>query len=210
MSQNGDNMQQIVDIMASGVHDAKNQLFLAESLIAAAEAEHRLDLGEVRYAIEAAATRLSRALAAYQLLRENGQLSLVPVIVGDLCEEVALGQQRHLAAQGVTLIVDNTVLDEWPLDRDLVTDMLNNAVQNAARSARKEICLTAMIDDDGMLLLRVEDDGPGFASVPPTLGVGLTVARRLAELHRRHGRPGRLDLGNGGRLGGAIFEVRLP
>lgn len=210
MPPNGDNMLQIVDIMASGVHDAKNQLFLAESLIAAAEAEHRLDLGEVRYAIEAAATRLSRALSAYQLLRENGQLSLVPVIVGDLCEEIALGQQRHLAAQGVTLSVDNTVLDEWPLDRDLVSDMLNNAVQNAARSARSAICLSTAIDDEGMLLLRVEDDGPGFARLPPVPGIGLTVAQRLAELHHRRGRSGHLTLDNGGRLGGAIFEVRLP
>ena len=33
-------MHHLLDILASGVHDAKNQLFVAESVIAALEAEH--------------------------------------------------------------------------------------------------------------------------------------------------------------------------
>ena len=55
-------MQRLLDILASGVHDAKNQLFVAESIIAAAERTHGVDLAEARYAIEAAAGRLSRTL----------------------------------------------------------------------------------------------------------------------------------------------------
>ncbi len=48
-------MHTLLDVLASGVHDAKNQLFVAESLIAAAEAKHGIELGEARYAIEPAA-----------------------------------------------------------------------------------------------------------------------------------------------------------
>ena len=36
-----------LDLLASGIHDAKNQLFSAESLIAAAETAHGIDLGEI-------------------------------------------------------------------------------------------------------------------------------------------------------------------
>ena len=202
-------MQPILDILASGVHDAKNQLLLAESLIADAEKRHGIDLGEARYAIEAAAGRLSRALSAYRLLGDGARLSPVPVIVGDLCDEVALDQRRHLSARGIALEIRCTVLDEWPLDRELVGDLLNNAVQNAGRYARSRVLLRAD-QEDGWLVLRVEDDGPGYATLPPPPGVGLRVAGKLAALHRRRDRVGSVDLANGGETGGAVFTVRLP
>ncbi|MFZ2266001.1 MAG: hypothetical protein WAV95_00330 [Azonexus sp.] len=202
-------MQHLLDTLASGIHDAKNQLFIAESLIAANEAKHQIDLGEARYAIEAAADRLSRTLAAYHLMRHGAHLSIVPSIVGDLCAEVALSQQKHLATAGIALKVDCQVVDEWPLDRDLITDMLNNAVQNAGRFARQNVALSVLAADGG-LVFRIDDDGPGFASLPPKMNTGLLVAERLAQLHVRHERPGQLRLSNDSTLGGARFELWLP
>ena len=202
-------MHKLLDILASGVHDAKNQLFIAESLIAASEAAHGIEMAEARYAIESAATRLSRTLTAYHLLRQDAVAAITPAIVGDICAEVMLAQHKHLAVRKVTLDVDCAVFDEWPLDRDLITDMLNNAVQNAGRYARQTVRLSATTND-GWLCLRVEDDGPGFASLPPTQGTGLMVAERLARLHHRRERQGSLHLSNNGAMGGACFELRLP
>jgi len=203
-------MQRLLDVLASGVHDTKNQLFFAEAQIAAAEAAHGIDLAEARYAIEAAAGRLARTLSAYRLLRDESSLAVVPTVVADLCEEIALDQQKHLAVGGIALDVDCTVRDEWPLDRDLIADVLNNAIQNASRHARSRIRLTATDDDDGLHFC-VEDDGPGFADTDPAHhGIGLLVAGRIAEMHCRRGRNGRLALGNGGSLGGAVLELHLP
>lgn len=202
-------MQTLIDILASGVHDTKNQLFLAESLLSAAESTHGIDLGEARYAIESAAARLNRTLAAYRLLREDAGLSIVPTVVDDLIEEIALEQKPHLDRLGISLEKDCPVVDEWALDRDLVADMLNNAVQNSARFARRRIRLAARIEDD-TLLLSVDDDGPGFTPLPPTTGVGLQLAARLSELHVRRNRHGSLSLSNDSPLGGARFILRLP
>ncbi|PKO39501.1 MAG: hypothetical protein CVU31_17020 [Betaproteobacteria bacterium HGW-Betaproteobacteria-4] len=202
-------MHKLLDILASGIHDAKNQLFIAESMIAASEAAHGIAMGEARYAIESAANRLSRTLTAYHLMRHDAAASVTPTIVGDVCDEVMLAQRKHLAERGIALSVDCQVFDEWPLDRDLVTDMLNNAVQNAGRFAGKAVQLSATTDD-GWLCLRVDDDGPGFATLPPATGTGLMVAERLARLHHRHERQGSLLLSNQGALGGARFELRLP
>ena len=74
-------MHRLLDVLASGVHDTKNQLFYAESQIAEAEAKHGLDLSEARYAIETAAVRLTRTLTAYHLLRNDATLAVVPVVV---------------------------------------------------------------------------------------------------------------------------------
>lgn len=202
-------MQPLLDVLASGIHDAKNQLFIAESQIAAREAELNIDLGEARYAIGAAADRLSRTLIAYRLLRDDARLAVVPVNIADLCDEIILEQGKHLAAGGIKLLVDCQVFDEWPLDRELVTDMLNNAVQNAGRFARSQVRLNAHVEAGG-LKLRVEDDGPGFSCLPPKHGIGLMVGQRLAELHARHERHGTLQLRNGSALGGAVFELSLP
>jgi len=202
-------MNELLDILASGIHDAKNQLFLAESLIAATEAKHGLSLGEARYAIEAASNRLTRTLAAYQLLRHGAAPAVTPAIVGDLCEEVVLAQKVHLATRNISLTLDCQVFDAWPLDRDLVNDMLNNAVQNAGRYALSTVRLSAISKGDWLHLI-VEDDGPGFSSLPPQCGTGLMVAERLAALHVRQGRRGSLQLSNDSELGGARFELRLP
>ncbi|MCG2575969.1 hypothetical protein LZ012_03045 [Dechloromonas sp. XY25] len=202
-------MHTLLDVLASGVHDAKNQLFVAESLIAAAEAKHGIELGEARYAIETAGHRLSRTLAAYSVLRDSATPAVTPVIVGDLCDEALLDQKKHLARTGIALTATCTVVDEWLLDRDLVTDMLNNAIQNAGRHARGKVHLDARLDE-GWLLISVEDDGEGFATLPPSFGTGLMVAQRLAALHSRRGRQGQLTLNNGAGLGGARFELRLP
>ena len=202
-------MQKLLDILASGIHDAKNQLFQAESTLIEAETRYGIDLGEARYAIEAAAQRLSRTLTAYRLGRHDQALAIVPTVVCDLCDEVALAQRHHLATAQIGLEVDCQAFDEWPLDRDLLTDILNNAVQNAGRFAKTHVRLSASTDDGG-LLLRVEDDGPGYAELPPAGGTGLKLAETLAALHTRHGKHGRLHLDNGGPLGGARFALWLP
>ena len=202
-------MQHLLDVLASGVHDTKNQLFIAESLVSASEATHGIDLSEVRYAIEAAAARLSQTLTAYRMMRDDARLAIVPALAEDICAEVGLAQQKHLAAAGIDLIIDCQAVDEWLLDRDLVTDMLNNAVQNAGRFARHQVKLSALEVGDS-LILRVEDDGPGFAMLPPASGTGLLLAGRLAALHVRQGRQGSLQLHNHSSLGGACFELHLP
>jgi signal transduction histidine kinase len=202
-------MLQLLDVLASGVHDTKNQLFIAESLISEVERQQHIDLAEVRYAIEAAATRLSQTLSTYHLLRDGSSLSITPAIVSDLCEEVMLAQKHHLAVGNIELEIDCQIDEAWPLDRDLISDALNNAIQNAARFARSRIRLSALPSGD-QLCLRVDDDGPGFDPLPPIHGTGLLLAERLAAMHCRHDIHGHLQLSNGGLLGGAVFELYIP
>ncbi|WP_371323775.1 HAMP domain-containing sensor histidine kinase [Dechloromonas sp. ZY10] len=203
-------MEKLLDTLASGIHDARNQLLIAESQLAERESRHGIDLGEARQAIENAAGRLTRLLTAYRLMQHDARLALQPCRIDELCAEAALTQRSPFAARGLELTVDCQVLDEWVCARDLVADMLNNALQNACRHARQRVRLSARTNADGLQLC-VEDDGPGFSELPPqTTGSGLLLAGRLAELHRRSERHGHLQLSNGGRLGGAVFTLTLP
>ena len=207
-------LHRVLDILTSGVHDAKNQLFLAESLIIQAENQHGIKLDEARFAIELAASRLNRTLTAYKLRRHaGGNLSVDMISVSDLLEEAAMINAAHCRHLGKDFSVECSIVQPWLLDQELLLDMLSNAIQNAARYANKKVHASA-ITDHGFLILRIEDDGPGFASLDfeqlTEDGVGLFVAKELARLHENHGRHGSLHLFNGGRFGGAVFEVRLP
>ncbi|MBW7861929.1 MAG: HAMP domain-containing histidine kinase [Rhodocyclaceae bacterium] len=206
-------MHRILDILSSGIHDAKNQLFLAESLIAQAEAEHGLKLDEARFAIEHAASRLSRLLTAYKLQRKVGSLSIDMVSVPDLLEEAALISASHCTHLGLRLNTESPQGLGWLLDRELLLDILTNAIQNACRYARSQITLSATADEKG-LTLKVEDDGPGYSEPDVETmtgnGVGLFVAAEIARMHKSGARHGKLALANGGRHGGAVFELFLP
>lgn len=204
-----------VDVLASGIHDAKNRLFEAQTLLARAAEEHGVPLADASQAISGAAMRLSRTLVAYRLLRERQAMAIMPVPVSELLEDAVLTAGAQFGQAGIALRSECRFRGEWPLDRTLVTDVLVNALQNACRYARATVCLEAAVHE-GRLRLCVNDDGPGYAALQPESaqdgrsGLGLFIAGRIAGLHAHRGRQGELSLRDGGPLGGALFELFLP
>ena len=203
------------DVLASGIHDAKNRLFEAQTLLAQAEREQGIRLPDARLAITGAAGRLSRTLVAYRLMRDQQLIAVMPVPVVELVEDAVLTVGSQFERAGITLALDVRFSGEWPLDRTLGGDVLVNALQNACRHAAAKVILAADVNADG-LSLTVNDDGPGYpyaAIAHPSegqSGLGLFIAARIAALHVRKGRQGGLTLANGGLLGGALFRCVLP
>jgi signal transduction histidine kinase len=118
-----------------------------------------------------------------------------------------------LPGEPVELVADPVRLSQ------VLSNLLANAAKFTAPGGRIE--LAARADADG-LTIRVRDNGPGIdAEVLPHifemfrqggdgrssggLGIGLTLARRIVELHG-----GRLDVVSGGPGQGAEFSVVLP
>jgi signal transduction histidine kinase len=203
------------DVLASGIHDAKNRLFEAQTLLAQAEREQGVSLPGARFAITGAATRLSHTLVAYRLLRDQQPMAIAPVPVAEVIEDAVLTVRTQFERTAIALTVDARYRGEWPLDRTLAIDVLVNALQNACRHAGTKVSLVAEARGAG-LCLSVNDDGLGFphsmAGILPELrsGLGLFIAARIAGQHHRKGRCGSLSLANGGPLGGALFEFTLP
>lgn len=208
-----------VDALASGVHDTKNTLFDALSRIAAVRqalppesGDSAALLSEAAGAIERSADRLAQILSAYRLIRHENPVALLPTPLRDLAEYVRLRVQPEWT--GTASLEVAPVPDElWIMDRELIADCLVNALLNAARQAHTSVTLAFAVCDD-WLEVRVDDDGPGYppeilAGAAPRGSVGLFLADRLAGLHRRAGRLGRLELSNHPE-GGARFRLMLP
>jgi signal transduction histidine kinase len=128
--------------------------------------------------------------------------------------------------KGVTLERDRPPEVDVRLDEDqmwlAVGNLLNNAAQAALESPNPRVRLTAE-HADGSLGLTIEDSGTGvaldqidqvflpfFTTKSTGSGVGLSLARQIAQAHG-----GKLallpdDTGGQGRFGGARFRMVLP
>jgi signal transduction histidine kinase len=201
------------DLFAAVVHDVKNQL-----------AELSLRLGqrgdaqkEMEIAISAA-RRLSEMLLVYRQENEMLSVNSDTVNAADFLAMLA-AEYRELFPKLLIEINDKNSPDISFFDDALVRLALANAIHNACRIAHARVLLTAF-EQDQMLVLEVRDDGPGYPnnmlaediSTPLPVsgrgtGLGLYLARKIAELHHLENRHGYVKLANDG---GAVFRMMLP
>jgi len=201
------------DLYAAVVHDVKNQL-----------AELALRLGkrddtrqEVAIAISAAG-RLSEMLLLHREAADQLQVNVDAVNPADFLAMLA-SEYSELFPK-VLLQIDAARAPACAFFDDVLVRMaLANALHNACRHARATIKLAAY-EHDAMLVFEVADDGAGFpekvlldAGKSPApasdfgTGLGLYLARKIAELHRLHERHGRIELSN---VSGGQFRMLLP
>jgi CheY-like chemotaxis protein/anti-sigma regulatory factor (Ser/Thr protein kinase) len=120
-----------------------------------------------------------------------------------------------LAGATVWVSADRTRIEQ------VVTNLVSNAVKHTVAGGQIELCIEAL---PGAVELTVRDDGAGMdaetaarafelfyqAQQGPErrrggLGIGLTLARRIVELH-----DGAIEVASGGPGKGATFSVRFP
>ncbi|MEN8517251.1 ATP-binding protein [Burkholderia sp. RS02] len=157
---------------------------------------------------------------------EQGASQLAPMEIGvdALIDSVAGNVANDIADRGITLDVSTCGAPATCVcDPKLVARALLNLIRNGARYATRTVRLSATSDASGMLVLSVDDDGPGIPAVERArvfepfqrldssrdrqtggFGLGLAIVRRVALVH---GGNVRLD---DSPLGGARFAITLP
>jgi signal transduction histidine kinase len=110
------------------------------------------------------------------------------------------------------------------LDYELVFGVVVQALHNALHYTKSRVLLTVAGHDTGVVI-QIEDDGPGFPDFllaqgnaaqrgisfeTGSTGLGLYFADVVARLHQAGEQTGRIQLSNGGRLGGGCFSLYLP
>lgn len=220
------------DILASSIHDIKNSLGLIlnnlEDLIA--NPDNRIanprQASLLQHEARRANSNLIQLLTLYKLGHEQLAMRVTANNLDDFLDEVVAENLSVCRALDLELSYTCEPDLEGYFDLELVRGVLDSTIGNARRYAHSRIELSAD-QEDGFLVIRVEDDGAGF---PPSLiglleyqpgeptdtfnpgrtQLGLYFATRIAQLHRNGDTQGRIHLVNGHRLTGGCFELWLP
>ncbi|WP_339461537.1 ATP-binding protein [Pseudomonas sp. EA_105y_Pfl2_R69] len=144
------------------------------------------------------------------------EINLLDYLRNDLAELTPLALKRH---QELSLEADEAadyqLLADGPSLGTLLQNLVGNAVQYTPDGGRIQVLLEAQAD---AIVLRVQDSGPGVSEAQRErlferfyrlgdgqgAGLGLSIVRRVVELHR-----GTIELGES-PLGGLDVCVRLP
>jgi len=220
------------DILASSIHDIKNSLGLIlttlEDLIGNPD-NHIATPRQVsllQHEARRANSNLLQLLTLHKHGHEQLAMRLTANNLDDFLDEVVAENLSVCRALDLELSHECAPDLEGYFDLELVRGVLDSTIGNARRYARSRIELSAD-QEDGLLVIRVEDDGAGF---PPSLiglleyqpgapadtvnpgrtQLGLYFATRIAQLHRNGDTQGRVRLVNGHHLTGGCFELWLP
>ena len=144
---------------------------------------------------------VAQLLALARLEGAGDQVGLVPVALSDLTQEAVSDQQGMADEKGIRLEADIEP-DLVPLaNPDLIQILLRNLLDNALRYGQPGGRITLSLKREGhRLVLLVADDGPGISSgdrdklgqrfhrfgpqSAEGAGLGLSIVRRIAELHQ--------------------------
>jgi K+-sensing histidine kinase KdpD len=221
------------DLMASSIHDMKNsvniQVHELESIAAQIKEKVNAEAFQSLVSVIAQAHRvdanLIQLLSLYKFGKSIYPLDITEHSVADVIAEAVLQKSSVLALKGIAVEVDCAQDCCWYFDRDLVTGVLLNAMNNAYNYTQDKIRIVASIDA-GMLTLRVEDNGRGYPAhmllgsgvdankgvnfSSGSTGLGFYFSSQVAQLHQNQGQVGSLTIENGGAYGGGCFVVCLP
>ena len=222
--------------LASTAHDMKNSISVVSGTLErlmddeghnAAPSAAYPQMAQMLYQTRRLNDNLMQLLALYKEVGTPAYpLDITLTDVAQVGEQVASSNRVLLDARAIALDIDIPPGLCWHLDEDLVIGVVNHAINNATRYTRDRIRLS-MLECDGTLEIRVEDNGDGF---PPALlasgaaagrgravdfransaGLGLYFATEVARMHTHRGTCGTVRLENGGPMNGGCFVMRLP
>ncbi len=218
-------------VIASTVHDMKNSLgnlmhAHGQWVAQLPEAQREVpEQGVINYQFAHLNSMLVQLLGLYKL--GVNQLPLRPDYheLDDFLEAQLALHEEVLSSRGISahFEVEDFALPAF-FDRELIGSVVSNVVVNAIRYARGQILLSAGLVDE-QLVITINDDGPGFPvhlvehqtdyvtginQSSGSTGLGLHFAACIARQHQRQGAHGRIEIANGGELGGGKFSIFLP
>ncbi|MBC8412379.1 MAG: HAMP domain-containing histidine kinase [Nitrospira sp.] len=217
--------------LASTVHDMKNSLgMLMNTLDEVVETcvskgcDSGSQLSLMQYESRRVNNNLIQLLTLYKMDMDQFSLQLGEYDVYELFEEIILQNDSVLKARGIELIMECDEQQIWFFDRELITGVINNVVNNAYRYAKEKILIRA-VEEDGFIVISIADDGNGYPDAFLTTdvqqstgvsfstgstGLGLYFASMVAVMHKNRDRTGTIEIANGGEYGGGCFTIRLP
>lgn len=218
-------------ILASSIHDMKNSLTLLLGKLddisqrcTPATCNSAQDLLLLQHEGRRVNRHLIHLLALYRIENQQYCLNVTETSLDELLEEFVMENEETLQARGIQLRTECEPDSVGYFDKELIAGVINTIINNAYQYTEDTILLRAR-EDNGYVVLSVEDNGkgypenmldsdndtqPGISYATGGTGLGLYFANRVAELHENNGLSGYTRLSNTGIDGGGSFSIYLP
>lgn len=217
------------DILASLIHDMKNSLWLVISTLESitAEALPRTEQEKV-FTLQQEAKRLNtnliELLTLYKIENERVSPNIEELNLAEFLHELMMENRAAAHSQRVNLRAECDHSLNGYFDEGLVRGVVNSLIGNGLRYTREHLLISAT-EEEGYLVIRVEDDGEGF---PPEMlaaqdvcdnhalfaggrtQLGIYFAGMVAKMHRNRAQQGYIRLTNRHTLSGGCFALFLP
>ena len=217
--------------LASSVHDMKNSISILigglEQVLEQASPESfpaYHDMSHMVYESKRINSNLIQLLTLYKVGQNMYPFDPLPQSISEFASIIFSQQETLLQSKGISLEMDYDEALYWQFDEALVGGVISHALNNAIHYTRDKIRL-AIRESNGMLELRVEDNGAGFPGrmvqegldamhgtdfQGGSTGLGLYFSAMVAKMHHRMGKVGEIRLENGGAYNGGCFVLCLP
>lgn len=216
-------------LLASTVHDMKNSIGMLLSTVEELDqsvSEEDLESKQKLAKLHAGSARINNdlvhLLGMYRVEQDQLTLNYTECYLSDLLHEQMTINDILFESNGITVELECDESLCWFFDEQLIADVINNVLVNAAKYADTKIKISASTVD-GYLKISVLDDGRGYPEKmlvsldalkvgldfsTGSTQLGLFFAARMAEQHENEDRTGYIKLEN--IEGGGMFSIFLP
>jgi signal transduction histidine kinase len=220
-------MAQLDLLLASGVHELKNQMAVLFALISELRSSPHFsssldkDMSKIESSMDMLQNQMHTLLLNFKSQEDALSPYLEPCAIQDLFDDCLF---RHEVTLGLyhCEIEACSVQDLYcEMDEYLISNILDTLIFNSLKAGATQLKLTALPWRQGVCL-QLEDNGSGFECEFNTdfqskkdtfqcqnFGLGLSLAQKICEKHQRRQLQGRLEMGQG-TLGGAMVRLYLP
>ncbi|MBI4683510.1 MAG: HAMP domain-containing histidine kinase [Nitrospirae bacterium] len=218
-------------VLASSVHDMKNSLGMVLNTLDEVTGNctpencpsHAL-LSQMQYEAARVNNNLIQLLTLYKMDEDQLSINISQYSASEIMEESVLQNKPLLDVKGIRIFTECPDDLSWFFDRNLISGVINNVLNNAFRYVREKIKIRAA-ENNGWFIISIQDDGKGYpdellGTGPKTgrgvsfktgsTGLGLFFASMVAMAHKNKGREGFISISNGGEYGGGCFTINLP
>ena len=218
-------------VIASSVHDMKNSLSMLLSTLdqivdqcGPTDCSSASQFSQLQYEGQRVNNNLIQLLTIYKAGNAQFSANIAETDVADFLEECSLQYETLLTPKGIEIEIqcDDDLVGFF--DCELVSGVINNIVNNAYRYSKDKIRMAAR-EEDGYVVITVEDNGAGYPEAmlfdstnvdsgvsfsSGSTGLGLYFSSLVAEAHKNKNKQGFIKCSNDGIDGGGCFSIYIP
>lgn len=218
-------------VLASTVHDMKNSLAMLLGSLAEITNECSPEscpvhgkFRRIQHEAQRVNNELVALLSLYKIDQGQYYSNVDEIDINEYLEEISLEYKELLQAHGIEIRFDCDPELMGYFDRNLLSSVIKNVINNAYQYTNDAIILSANTEN-GFLKISVADNGPGYPEhmiidglseasgidiSTGSTGLGLYFSDQVAKLHKSKNKTGYIQLNNARDSAGGIFSIYLP